>query len=117
MKEVKHSSFKVSDQYCVKHCVSKKQVLGSLLGEKNREKKEERYREIDCFYDPSLTLGNGKKITQMQWIRILEENGVKVSLETFKRYLKERFFFRCPPPYVKIPLKFPHPPKSLLCFL
>ncbi len=94
MKEVKHSSFKVSDKYCLEHCVSKKQVLGSLLGEKNREKKEERYREIDCFYDPSLTLGNGKKITQKQWIKILEENGVKVSIETFKRYLKERGYSR-----------------------
>ena len=94
MKEVKHSSFKISERYCDEHCVSKKQVLGSLLGEKNREKKEERYREIDCFYDPSLTCGNGKKITQKQWIIILEENGVKVSIETFKRYLKERGYSR-----------------------
>lgn len=92
MTEVKHSSFKVSEKYCKEHSVSKKQVLGSLLGEKNREKKEERYREIDCFYDPSLTLSDGKKITHKQWIGILEENGVKVSIETFKRYLKERGF-------------------------
>lgn len=71
MKKVKHSSFRVSDAYCKKNRVSKKQVLGSLLGEKNREKKEERYSEIDYFYDPTITWDNGKKVTQQQWIVIL----------------------------------------------
>lgn len=90
MKKVKHSSFRVSDAYCKKNRVSKKQVLGSLLGEKNREKKEERYSEIDYFYDPTITWDNGKKVTQQQWIVILEENGILVSLRTFQSYLSNR---------------------------
>jgi len=90
MKEVKHSSFRVSDAYCKKNRVGKKQVLGSLLGEKNREKKEERYREIDYFYDPTITWENGKKVTQQQWIEILDENGIMVSLRTFQSYLSDR---------------------------
>lgn len=90
MKEVKHSSFRVSDAYCKKNRVSKKQVLGSLLGEKNREKKEERYSEIDYFYDPTITWENGKKVTQQQWIEILDENGIMVSLRTFQSYLSDR---------------------------
>lgn len=90
MKKVKHSSFKVSDVFCMKNRVSKKQVLGCLLGEKNREKKEERYREIDYFYDPTITWENGKRVTQQQWIEILEENGIMVSLRTFQSYLSNR---------------------------
>ena len=92
MKEIKHPSFRVSSYYCDKNRVSKKQVLGSLLGEKNRKKKEEKYSEIDYFYDPNLSLNDGKKITQKQWIEILEENGVIVSLRTFKSYLSDRGF-------------------------
>ena len=90
MKRVKHSSFRVSDAFCKKNRVSKKQVLGSLLGEQNREKKEERYSEIDYFYDPTITWLNGKKVTQQQWIEILEENGILVSLRTFQLYLSDR---------------------------
>lgn len=92
MKEIKHPSFRVSSYYCDKNRVSKKQVLGSLLGEKNRKKKEEKYSEIDYFYDPNLSLNDGKKITQKQWIEILLENGVIVSLRTFKSYLSDRGF-------------------------
>lgn len=92
MKEIKHPSFRVSSYYCEKNRVSKKQVLGSLLGEKNRKKKEEKYSEIDYFYDPNLSWDNGSKITQEQWLMILKENGVIVSLRTFKSYLSDRGF-------------------------
>ncbi len=90
MKEIKHSSYKVSDRYCKQHNVTKMKVVGELNGEQSRLKKEERFMEIDWFYDASLTHSNGKKITQKQWIRILDENGIKVSIETFKRYLDDR---------------------------
>ena len=89
MKRVKHSSFRVSDAYCKKNRVSKKQVLGSLLGEKKKEEKEERFSDIDFFYESEATI-EGKKITIEQWVGILKENGVEVSIATFKRYLKER---------------------------
>ena len=72
--------------------MAKSKVVGELNGEQSRLKKEERFKEIDWFYDASLTHSNGKKITQKQWIRILQENGIKMSLETFKRYLDDRGF-------------------------
>jgi hypothetical protein len=90
MKEVKHSKSKISDSYCRDNRVSKKQVLGSLLGEDNRRKKEESYNEIDIFYDPTITWEDGSKITQKQWLEILEENGLKMSLRKFKNYLEDR---------------------------
>ena len=90
MREVRHRQFLVSDSYCRKNRVSKNQVKGMILGEKNREKKEENYDEIDFFYDPAMTWENGKKITQKQWLKILEENGLKMCLRTFKSYLEDR---------------------------
>ena len=90
MKEIKHSSYHVSDRYCKQHNVAKSKVVGELNGEQSRLKKEERFKEIDWFYDASLTHSNGKKITQKQWLKILKENGIKISLKTFNRYLDER---------------------------
>ena len=90
MKEIKHSSYKVSDRYCKENNVTKMKVVGELNGEQSRLRKEERFWDIDWFYDASLTWSNGKKITQKQWVQILEENGVMISVETFKRYLDER---------------------------
>ena len=90
MKEVKHSKFKISDTFCRENRVSKKQVLGSLLGEDNRRKKEECYNEIDIFYDPSITWDDGSKITQKQWLEILNENGIKMCMRKFKNYLEDR---------------------------
>ena len=91
MKEIKHPSFKVSGSYCEKNRVSKRTVVNEILSEQRTEKKEEKYREIDKFYDHRLTWDNGKKITQKQWVLVLQEKGVKgVSIATFKRYLSER---------------------------
>ena len=44
------------------------------------------------FYDPNLSWNNGSKITQEQWLVILKENGIEVSIATFKRYLNDRGF-------------------------
>lgn len=90
MKEVKHSKFKISDTFCRENRVSKKQVLGSLLGEDNRRNKEESYNEIDIFYDPTITWDDGSKITQKQWLEILNENGIKMCMRKFKSYLEDR---------------------------
>ena len=90
MREVKHSKFKISDSYCRENRVSKKQVLGSLLGEENKRKKEESFNEIDLFYDPTMTWEDGSKITHKQWLEILEENGIKISIRKFKNYLEDR---------------------------
>ena len=90
MREVKHSKFKISDSYCRENRVSKKQVLGSLLGEENRRKKEESFNEIDLFYDPTMAWEDGSKITHKQWLEILGENGIKISLRKFKNYLEDR---------------------------
>lgn len=92
MKEIKHPSFKVSDRYCAENKVGKRQVVNEILGERRTEKKEKKYSEIDCFYDPSMKWNNGKKITQKQWIRILQENGIEITHITFKRYLRDRGF-------------------------
>lgn len=92
MREVKHSKFKISDNYCRDNRVSKKQVLGCLLGEQNKRKKEESFNEIDLFYDPTMTWEDGSKITHKQWLNILEENGLKMSLRKFKNYLEDRGF-------------------------
>lgn len=92
MKAVKHLSFKVSSSYCEKNRVSKHTVVAQILSEKRTEKKEEKYREIDIFYDPTLTMKDGSKITQEQWVEILKNNGIEVSIATFKRYLKDRGF-------------------------
>ena len=92
MKAIKHSSFKVSNYYCDKYRVSKRTVVSEILSERRMEKKEEKYSEIDYFYDPNLSWNNGSKITQEQWLVILKENGIEVSIATFKRYLKDRGF-------------------------
>lgn len=92
MKAIKHSSFKVSNYYCDKYRVSKRTIVSEILSERRMEKKEEKYSEIDYFYDPNLSWNNGSKITQEQWLVILKENGIEVSIATFKRYLKERGF-------------------------
>lgn len=90
MKELKHSSFRVSDRYCLEHRVSKRKVLGEINGERNTLDKEDRYRDIDWFYNPALKRNDGRKITQQQWVDILNENGIKISKKTFQRYLEER---------------------------
>lgn len=90
LKEIKHPSFKVSSSYCERNRVSKRTVVNEILSEKRMEKKEKKYKEIDFFFDHNLTRENGNKITQKQWIEILKENGIEVSLATFKRYLKDR---------------------------
>ena len=90
MKGVKHPAFKISDAYCNKNKVSKRTVVSEILSEQRKERKEERYCDIDYFYDPTIRWDNGKKITQEQWIAILKENGIEVSIATFKRYLGER---------------------------
>ena len=38
----------------------------------------------------SIEKDDGSKITQEQWIAILKENGIEVSIATFKRYLNDR---------------------------
>ncbi len=90
LKAIKHPSFKVSSSYCEKNKVSKREVVSEILSEKRIEKKEEKYRMIDCFFDFGITWNDGSKITQEQWIAILKENGIEVSIATFKRYLNER---------------------------
>ncbi len=90
LKAIKHPSFKVSSSYCEKNKVSKREVVSEILSEKRIEKKEEKYRMIDCFFDFGITWNDGSKITQEQWIAILKENGIEVSIATFKRYLNDR---------------------------
>lgn len=90
LKEIKHPSFKVSSSYCDRNRVSKRAVVSEILSEKRMEKKEEKYRMIDCFFDFGITWNDGSKITQEQWIAILKENGIEVSIATFKRYLNDR---------------------------
>jgi hypothetical protein len=91
LKEIKHPSFKVSNSYCDRNRVSKRAVVSEILSEMRMEKKEEKYSEIDFFFDPNLTWHNGSKITQQQWVLVLQENGVEgVSIATFKRYLDDR---------------------------
>ena len=90
LKAIKHPSFKVSSSYCEKNKVSKRTVVSEILSEKRIEKKEEKYRMIDCFFDFDITWNDGRKITQEQWIAILKENGIEVSIATFKRYLNDR---------------------------
>ena len=90
LKAIKHPSFKVSNSYCEKNKVSKREVVSEILSEKRIEKKEEKYRMIDCFFDFDITWNDGSRITQQQWIAILKENGIEVSIATFKRYLNDR---------------------------
>ena len=90
LKAIKHPSFKVSNTYCYKNKVSKRKVVSEILSEKRIEKKEEKYRMIDCFFDSCITWDDGSKITQEEWIAILKENGIEVSIATFKRYLNDR---------------------------
>ena len=51
LKEIKHPSFKVSSSYCDRNRVSKRAVVNEILSEKRMEKKEEKYKEIDFFFD------------------------------------------------------------------
>ena len=90
LKAIKHPSFKVSDSYCDRNRVSKRAVVSEILSENRIEKKEEKYKEIDFFFDHNLTWNDGSRITQKQWIEILKEKGIEVSIASFKRYLNDR---------------------------
>ena len=90
LKAIKHPSFKVSSSYCEKNKVSKRNVVSEILSEKRIEKKEEKYHMIDYFFDFGITRNDGSRLTQQQWIAILKENSIEVSIATFKRYLNER---------------------------
>ena len=90
LKAIMHPSFKVSDSYCDRNRVSKRAVVSEILSENRIEKKEEKYKEIDFFFDHNLTWNDGSRITQKQWIEILKEKGIEVSIASFKRYLNDR---------------------------
>ena len=90
LKAIKHPSFKVSDSYCDRNRVSKRAVVSEILSENRIEKKEEKYKVIDFFFDHNLTWNDGSRITQKQWIEILKEKGIEVSIASFKRYLNDR---------------------------
>ena len=88
MKVGKVSSFHADPDYCREHRVSKREVANKVNNEKRTEKKLERYKEIEKWYD------SGK--TDRENLKLLEEKGIKVSkgtLQSYKQWMKS-----CPEP-------------------
>lgn len=86
LKGFKHPKFKVNELYCYENRISVKSVANSINAQL---KGQATFEDIDYFYEPNETL-NGKRISNSKWVEILNENGVKVSLSTFKRYLNDK---------------------------
>ena len=70
-------AFKVDKQYWQERGLTVRQAVPTI-------RKQLRYKEIDAIYDPT------QKHTNKEWVSILKERGIKISLATFKRYKKER---------------------------
>ncbi len=54
-----------------------------LAAQQYRKKKEMKYERIDALYDPKT------KRTRKEWVEFFNENGVDVTLSTFKNFLTE----------------------------
>lgn len=83
VKTVKHRSFEVDSLFCKREGISKGEAVGRINGKKRTEKKEMKYERIDTLYDPTI------KRTRKEWVEFLNENGVDVTLPTFKNFLSE----------------------------
>lgn len=84
-KEVKHSSFKVDDCYCAMRGVSKKTVLCEILSERKTIKKYERYNSIAQVLPREVIVEK----TDKECLSILKDNGIDISLRSFKNYREE----------------------------
>lgn len=84
-KEMKHSSFKVDDCYCAMRGVSKKKVLCEILSERKTIRKYERYNRITEVLPREVIL----KKTDKECLSILRENGIDISIRSFKNYREE----------------------------
>lgn len=82
-KEVKHSGFRVDPLYCVRMGITKTKCRDMVNSVMRTERKERLYETIDSIYDKSV------KRTRKEWLGILSENGIEVSLATFDRFLSE----------------------------
>lgn len=73
-----HRSFKVNTHYCKQNGINVMQVVGKANGERNTKRKMERYATYLQYYDPSKT--------NKENIQVLDDNGISVSLASFKRF-------------------------------
>lgn len=78
MKVGKASTFHVDPEYCRVNRLTKREVAGKVIGEKHTKRKLERYREIEKWFDSSKT--------DRENLKVLEEKGIKVSIDTFRRW-------------------------------
>lgn len=74
-------SFKVNRAVCAVKDLSVRKAVGIANGEMHHKRKLERYEMYDKFYDPNKT--------DKENLKVLEDNGLKISLESFRRYRKE----------------------------
>ena len=82
MKKVKCSSYHVNDIYCYENRIGKRQVVGQINGERMRKQKEERWKEIEKWYDPNKS-DNAN-------LAVLHRKGVKCSINTLKTWKRNR---------------------------
>ena len=82
MKKVKCSSYHVNDIYCYENRIGKRQVVGQINGERMRKQKEERWKEIEKWYDQNKS-DNAN-------LAVLHRKGVKCSINTLKTWKRNR---------------------------
>lgn len=74
----KHKGYIVNGQYCDRHGISKRQVVGEQNGIRQAAERDKRYEQIARYYDPTET-DNKNLLT-------LHNAGIKCSIRTLKRY-------------------------------
>ena len=74
----KHKGYIVNGQYCDRHGISKRKVVGEQNGIRQASEKAKRYEQIAQYYDPTES-DNANLLT-------LHKAGIKCSIRTLKRY-------------------------------
>lgn len=82
-KEPKHCSYHVDPMYCLKKGITKTEAVRKFNSIIRTEKKEILYNAIDSIYDSKM------KHTRKEWLRILSDNGIVISLRTLDNFLYE----------------------------
>lgn len=71
----------INGLYCAKHGISKKAQAIKIINEKKATTKQNNMEQIKTLYNPN--------ISDTQNLQLLAENGVNISLRTYKQYKKE----------------------------
>lgn len=81
LKEYHKPKYKINKEWCVENGIKPRQQAIKVRGELNKQAKQSRDAEITKYYNPQLKDKDN--------LALLNENGVKLSLRTLKKWKKE----------------------------